>query len=217
MVKIQQSYSAPWVIDETADTYDGGEDGVSNTYASALYSLDFALYAATRGVYEINFISGGLGTAPQNPYSVIQDDSGYTYGVQPKYAGLYMFSLATREKSGQLLSTSIDAGGLNATAYTIAHQDGSASTVIINKSASNLNISMAYAYAIQSASYLTMTDTIGLSDKNMSNVFIQGAAIPNNGPPTMKPATSAPVSDGIATVRIPAYSAVIVNVAILSH
>lgn len=208
MATIRATHPAPWVLNETGDVYSGGLDGVSNTFSSALFALDFPFEAAISGVSMVNFISGGMGTAPSNPYSVIQDSNGYTYLEQPKFAGLLLFELATKGQAGSLLSTAISAGG--ATAYTIQNSDGTFSTVIVNRSTANLGITLSLYQPIASATILTLADSAGLADKTPANVLIQGSPL-GNTPPVPGTPYIAPIASGAATVYVPTDSAVLVN------
>lgn len=210
MKELQAQYAAPWVIDETSDTYDGGEDGVSNTYASALYVLDFSLYAATRGVKAVNFISGSLGHAA-NPYSVIQDDSGQTFGVEPRYAGLYMFRLATEGQPARMLLTTVSAGAAHVTSYTLAHPDGSLSTVVVNRSSSALEVALSLPRAVHQIRCVTMTDDRGPGDQLTANIRVQGEAMGETAPRTLPLAANVPVSGEGADLVVAAMSAVVVK------
>ena len=139
---VQGTYPQPWVINETSDIYDGGKDGISDTYGAALYALDFLFQAAEAGAYGVNFISGGMGKINNNPYSVIQDSAGTAFYPTARYAGLYFFSLATHNQPVSLVSTAVNASGVNATAYSVTNANGDYTTVIVNRSATNLGISL---------------------------------------------------------------------------
>ncbi|MGI8771159.1 MAG: Ig-like domain repeat protein, partial [Acidobacteriaceae bacterium] len=209
---VQATYPQPWVINETSDVYSGGKDGVSDTYGAALYSLDFAFQAAYAGAYNINFISGGLGKINNNPYSVIQDSAGTAFYPTARYAGLYLFSLATQNRAANLVSTAISAAGVSATAYTVAHANGTFSTVIVNRSNTNLDISLSLPRDVQSANIITMANSTGsLTDQAQADVLIQGAPVQEAAPPAMGAPYTAAITGGAATVYVPAYSAALVQ------
>jgi hypothetical protein len=60
-VRAASASGVPLRIDETNSVACGGEPGVSNTFASALWALDYSLIAAGHGVAGLNF-HGGLGS-----------------------------------------------------------------------------------------------------------------------------------------------------------
>lgn len=207
----QTTYPDAWVINETNDIYSGGADGVSNTFSSALYALDFSFVAAKSGATMVNWISGGMGTAPSNPYSVIQDSNGYTYQEQPKYAGLLLFALATQGNNGaSMLSTSITSSGNNVKAYGLQYGDGSQAVVILNESTTNMNMAVTFPQTIASANILTLSDASGLADKVNTNVLLQGQPLGYTPPVPGAPYT-ATITSGHAGVYVPANSAVLVN------
>jgi hypothetical protein len=207
----QATYPDAWVLNETNDIYSGGLDGVSNTFSSALYAIDFNFVVAKSGAVMLNWISGGMGTAPSNPYSVIQDSDGYTYQEQPKYAGLLLFTLATQgNQQASMLSTSITSSGNNVKAYGLQHQDGSQAVVILNESTTNMNMAVTFPAAISSANIITLSDASGLTDKVNTNVLLQGSPLSYTPPVPGAPYT-ATITSGHAGVYVPANSAVLVS------
>ncbi len=209
---VQATYPQPWVINETSDVYSGGKDGVSDTYGAALYSLDFAFQAAQAGAYSVNFISGGLGKINNNPYSVIQDSAGTAFYPTARYAGLYLFYLATQNRAAKLVSTAINASGVNATAYTIANANGTFSTVIVNRSSTNLGMSLTLPRDVLSANILTLANSTGsVTDQAQADALIQGAPVQEAAPPSMGAPYTATITQGAATVYVPAYSAALVQ------
>jgi hypothetical protein len=128
----------PFVLTEVNSYWGGGKLGVSNTLASALWGGDFALACAQAGVEGLNFHSGVLSiletsldnsVAPTLPdagsrqqrldvisgrYTPIAGDVDVGFYARPLYYGLL---LAQQLGGAQLLPVTLQAGGINLTAY----------------------------------------------------------------------------------------------------
>jgi hypothetical protein len=114
----------PFRMAETNTFYGGGKPGVSDTLASALWSIDYLFAIAKRGGIGANFHCGGTAQ------SVLGDDDGVITSLRPLYYGLLMFTLAG---DGRVLEIDVDAHGRNVTAHAIAKADGSTSLFVLNK------------------------------------------------------------------------------------
>jgi hypothetical protein len=113
----------------------GGQDGVSNTFQSALWFLDEAMNYASAGVSGINLFTVHADTAyyspfrftdtgqPQNPYAIDQ--------INPIYYGMLAAADMLQSKAAMIpatLSTS-----LNIKAYATEDKDGVVRVLLINK------------------------------------------------------------------------------------
>jgi hypothetical protein len=89
--------------------YSGGKAGVSNTFASALWVLDFMLSVAAAGGSGVNLHGGGDGM-----YTPIAGSMERGFSARPIYYGM----LVGREfLGGDLLETDLDSGGNDVKAY----------------------------------------------------------------------------------------------------
>ncbi|MBL9116247.1 MAG: hypothetical protein JNJ83_14675 [Verrucomicrobiaceae bacterium] len=99
---IQAAHEAglPFRLGECGSAWGGGIPGVSDSFASALWIMDFCMSLAEAGLDGVNFHGGGKGH-----YSPIQDDSDdkkfFTRSITPKpsYYGLLLFAEATAHRA----------------------------------------------------------------------------------------------------------------------
>lgn len=198
-----QQLGIPYRISECNSFFHGGAPGVSNSYASSLWVLDFLFNAAMGGATGVNMHSGG--NAPG--YTPIADDSGGVIEARPEYYGLLLFSLAG---PGTLLATQLSVGSVDATAYAVRTPSEGLSIIVVNKDTlQNLTLTIQTNDAIQTASMQTMT---GPSLAAISGVTIQGATVNKDGSfAPASPGTLTP-SEGQTTCFIPALSAALISI-----
>jgi hypothetical protein len=167
-----QQLGVPYRVSECNSFSGGGVAGVSNSYASSLWVIDFLFDVALGGATGVNMHGGGQ--APG--YTPIADDSGSVVEVRPEYYGLLLFSLAG---SGTLLQTWLSAGSINATAYALETVSGGLNLVLVNKDPMQvLTVAIETNRSIRSATLQTMT---GASLAATAGVTIQGATVNNDG------------------------------------
>jgi hypothetical protein len=198
-----QQLGIPYRISECNSFFNGGAAGVSNSYASSLWVLDFLFNAAMSGATGVNMHGGG--NAPG--YTPIADDSGAVIEARPEYYGLLLFSLAG---TGTLLETQLSAGSVDATAYAVKTPSGGLNMILVNKDAlQNLTLTIEANQPVNTASMQTMT---GPSLAAVSGVTIQGATMNKDGtfapasPGTLTPAASR------TTCFLPALSAALISI-----
>jgi hypothetical protein len=193
----------PFRMAETNSFYNGGAPNISDSYASALWAIDHLFTIALGGGVGANFHGGGDSTG----YTPIADNDGVVVEARPEYYGILMVALAGQ---GALLTTSISAGSLNTSAYTVQNSPTQLSVIIVNKDTTqNLQFTATCTGAVQSASMQVMT---GPSLSATSGVAVQGAAVNNNGSFTPQSSYGLTVSGESFTGYVPAESAVLVVV-----
>jgi hypothetical protein len=116
----------PAVIDETNSAVCWGTPGMSDTYASALWSLDYALRLAQAGVASVDFHGRIAGCNPYSPLCTAPERTQLT--AQPEFYGL----LAVRQVgSGRFLSVAAsDPAGVPT--YAVQTGPGRMSVVLDN-------------------------------------------------------------------------------------
>jgi uncharacterized protein (TIGR03437 family) len=200
MLAVSQSVDVPYRFAETNSFYNGGAPNVSDSYASALWVIDHLFNCALNGAQGINLHGGGDSTG----YTPIADSNGVVVGARPEFYGVTLFTLAGQ---GTLQQTTINAGGLNATAYAIQAANGALSIIINNKEqAQTLTVTLQLPQPAQSATLIQMS---GPSLDATTGILIQGAAIQPDG--AFSPGSSLLLSS-VLTFSVSPLSAALVQV-----
>jgi hypothetical protein len=206
------SVGVPFRMSECNSFYNGGAPGISDSYASALWVLDYLFNCAQNGASGVNFHGGGSGTG----YTPIANSSttGDVIEARPEFYGMLLFTLAG---AGSLLSTQISAGSLNATAYTVKSATGALNLIILNKdSTQNLQASIALPRSTTSATLLEMTQlTAGATAPNLSateGVTIQSATVNPDGTFSPSAAYILNPTNNQLSCYVPALSAVLLQI-----
>jgi len=153
IMQVADQYGLPFRISEGNSYYNGGRDGTSNVFASALWGADFMLALAQRGVAGMHFHGGtlhsvesSLGRVAKAPaggdivaqrdaqasrYSAIAGSSELGFQPRPLFHGI---ALAQRFAGARMLPGQLDTGGANLAAYA-AKQGDAVLAALINKDA----------------------------------------------------------------------------------
>jgi hypothetical protein len=206
-----QGIGVPYRMSECNSFYNGGADGVSDSYASSLWVIDYLFNCARGGASGVNFHGGGNG----NGYTPIADSDGTVVEARPEYYGILFFTLAGQ---GTLYTTQLSVGSLNVTAYAVQTSSGSLNLVVVNKdSTNNLQLTTQLPQSVTSATLLEMTQlSQGADAPDLSatgGVTIQGASVNNDG--TFSPAAAYSLSPSGTQLMcyVPALSAVLIQIA----
>ncbi len=117
----------PFRLAETNSCYQGGKQGVSDTFATALWGADLMYQLASAGGMGINFHGGGYGW--YTPIAGTREDG---FLARPIYFGMLLFAQAG---PGQLIESKLD--GLEQapllTAYGLRGDQGSIKVAVFNK------------------------------------------------------------------------------------
>jgi hypothetical protein len=198
-----QQLGLPYRVSECNSFYNGGAPGVSNSYASSLWVIDFLFDSALGGASGVNMHGGG--NAPG--YTPIADDSGAVIEARPEYYGLLLFSLVG---PGALLASQLSAGSVDSTAYAVKVANGDLNLVVVNKdTVQTLTLTIETGNNIRMATMQIMT---GSSLAALSGVTIQGATVNSDG--SFAPATPGVLTSAGAqtTCSIPPLSAGLITI-----
>ncbi len=200
-----QAIGIPYRMAECNSYYNGGASGVSNSYASSLWVIDYLFDCALGGASGVNFHGGGGGSG----YTPIADSGGTVIGPRPEYYGIFFFTLAGQ---GSLLNTALSAGSLNATAYAVETSSGGLNLIVSNKDLTN-NLSL----TIQLPQSATSATLIQLSQQSAdltatSGVTIQGASIGTDGSFSAGSAYALSTGGTHLGCYVPALSAVLIQI-----
>jgi hypothetical protein len=133
LARFQAASSAagkPWRMCETASFSGGGKAGVSDTFAAALWVLDYLFVLSTFGCAGVNMETGVNHLGRISYYTPIGDDLQGRYSAAPEYYGLLAFAQAGK---GETVAARCEAGGVNMTAYAVRQSGNSLCLVLINK------------------------------------------------------------------------------------
>jgi hypothetical protein len=137
LARFQQASNAsgkPWRMCETASFSGGGKAGVSDTFAAALWVLDYLFVLSTFGCAGVNMETGVNHLGRISYYTPIGDDLQGHYNAAPEYYGLLAFAQAAK---GDTVAARCEAGGVNVTAHAVRLQSNRGGNnlcvVIINK------------------------------------------------------------------------------------
>jgi hypothetical protein len=194
-------------MSETNTVACGGATGLSDSYASALWAVDYMLTGVKHGVVGMNF-HGGLGMSCQL-YTPLCQVGTNEYTAQPIYYGMLFTHLLG---SGHLLpaavSTTSTAG--NVAAFALRPLTGGGLRLIVeNLSQYHTNAALRVGGNPSSATVLHLT---GPSLLATSGVRIQGAAVAADGRFAPGKPDTVGCSSGSCPVAIAPYSAVLVTV-----
>jgi hypothetical protein len=205
-----KSIGVPYRMAECNSFYNDGATGVSNSYASSLWVIDYLFNCAQGGATGVNFHGGGNSPG----YTPIADNDGVVVGARPGFYGILLFTLAG---PGSLYGTTLLAGDLNATAYAVKTASGALNLVVVNKDLTqNLQLTAQLPQAVNSATLLAMTQlTTGATGPSLaatSGVTIQGATVQLDGTFSPSAAYTLTPNGSQLTCYVPALSAVLIQV-----
>jgi hypothetical protein len=167
---------APLMITETNSACDGGVQGLSNAYASALWVIDFLLTGAEQGIDGMNF-HGGLNTLCGG-YTVLCQVGPDSYRPQPIYYGMYLTHLLG---TGGFLPVTIAAAASSApvAAFAVKPPSGGERRVMLeNLGKAPVDTTLRVSGYRGSAKVLKLTGPAPLST---TGIKIQGASVAGNG------------------------------------
>jgi uncharacterized protein (TIGR03437 family) len=199
---IARGAQLPWRMAETNSCYNGGEKGVSNVHASALWGVDYMFTLAQRSAAGVNFHGGGAGN--YTPIAV----SGSQISARPLYYALLFFRAAAR---GRLVPVDVAAPGINVTAYGVLDPDGSVRVVAVNKDlAQDAALTIAPGPGYRTALAMRLS---GTSLDAVTGTTLGGAGVLPDG--TWLPAAleSAQLSGATYSTTVPVGGAILIHFA----
>ena len=188
-------------ITEANTAINGGELDVSDTYASALWSLDLMFQSAQGGASGVNF-HGGVAT-----YAPFSFGNSGLISVQPLYYGMLFFTMLG---TGPVLSSSIDAGSNNISIYAINTTSGY-SVLFVNKEVSqSFEVTLNLPAAVSSATSIYMR-AAGLTSKTGVTIQNGSVSVALGQLVGMEDSYQVGVSGSNPVIKVPALTAVLVK------
>jgi hypothetical protein len=168
----------PYRIEETNSFYNGGAAGASDTFAAALWVLDYMQWWAANGARGLNFHTSDTTAAPW--YSVFTGTDG-GYSVRPMAYGIKAFDLGGHGKI--VPSTMTNPNDVDVTAYGVLGDDGSLYVTAVNKTHDDggvsVNLTLDPGPGYQDAVAWTLESSGGVAAT--SGVTLGGSAIGTDG------------------------------------
>jgi hypothetical protein len=210
------SHALPYRLEEANNFFNGGAKDVSDTFAAALWVLDYMHWWAAHDAAGINFHTGDKVAAGERTtgcrYATFWTCPG-GYDVHPIGYGIKAFALAG---GGRILPVKLkrDAAGLNLTAYGILAPDKAVCVTLINKEhgpgarAARVTLAPGPGYTGGQVMFLTAP---GGEVAAKTGVTLGGAPIRQDGTWEGAWTRLAVSSAGPFRVQVPAASAAIVR------
>ncbi len=196
----------PYRISETGSFYGGGKAGVSDTFAAALWALDYLFVLASFGSSGVNMQTGINHLGWVSHYTPISDDLAGIMAPPRLITACWPFAQIAE---GEQIAVACDAPGLNLTAYGVRHAAGRMSLAVINKDSSRDGM-------VEIASDRPMTDAhvMRLTAPSLSaqdGIALGRAGVDANGRWSGGHAEKIPLRDGKAELDIAAGSAALIT------
>lgn len=166
----------PWRMCETNSFSGGGLPGVSNTLLGAIWTLDYMANLAKYGCSGVNIETGVNQLGFVSSYSPVQDDGQGNNTAGVPYYGMLAFAAATAGCS-QSIALEMPAGERDLTAYAFGNNGNVRSVVLVNRSLTSLDISIA-SLRLGRARVLRLTASTGDST---TGVQFGGASVDSTG------------------------------------
>ncbi len=127
MKRVMREFGLPFRLAETNSCYQGGKQGVSDTFGSALWGADLMYQLAESGGMGINFHGGGYGW-----YTPIAGTRENGFVARPIYYGMLLFAEAG---AGQLVESKLEEAEQAPllTAYGLRGSTGNLKVAVFNK------------------------------------------------------------------------------------
>jgi hypothetical protein len=197
LLQAAAKYQVPYRVSETNSVSRGGQTGVSDVFASALWGLDFMWMVAEEGAEGINFHGGSV-----SKYAPIVSNNGEPT-PRPLYYGMLAFNYGSR--GGLLLPVDIQSAS-NISAYACLTEDKETRITLINKEPQDKTLRIQIKKGTNAK--ISRLTAVGLSDRN--SVEFAGSTVTRSG--VFKPAEpeKSAIKNQILNINLPAYSAAIV-------
>ena len=205
-VATAKSVGKQLLITETNSACGGGIPGLSDSYASALWAIDYLLTGAEQGVRGMYFHTGALDSGCAG-YVVLCATGPDSYRAQPIYYGLLFAHLLG---TGQFLPAKVStpSGKGNVAAFALKSPGGGLRLMLENLSPDNLDATLRLGSYSGSASVLRLT---GPGPLATSGVQIQGSTVAANGRFAPGSPENAHCGRGNCFVTLAPYSAALIT------
>lgn len=194
----------PYRICETNSFSGGGKPGVSDSFASALWVLDFMYKLAAAQCGGVNMEAGVNQLGFISSYSPIGDDEHGHYVASPEFYGMLAFA---QGMDGELVDSQLQAGNSNLDGYATLERDRQLCITLINKEPNlDANVTIEPTLSFRSG-YVLRLSAPSLDSK--AGVTFGGAMLKSDGSWHANVENKIRASHGKASLRLPAASAAV--------
>ncbi len=194
-------------INEVNSFSSGGRPGVSDTFGSALWCLDYMFQLAAHDCDGINLQTDINQLGFISHYSpIVHDPATGKCSARPEYYGMLAFALAGK---GDLVKLSLDQGPVNLSAYATKDGTGSLWITVINKDFSqdaDVEATLPAGYATATA-FRLQAPTLESQD----HVTLAGTEVAADGKWAPGPSEPVAVKEGALRLPLPHASAVLLR------
>jgi hypothetical protein len=216
-VPLAISNGLPYRLEEVNNYFNGGATNVSNTFASALWGLDFLYWWAAHDAAGVNFHTGdrvaaGSSLQPSKYTAFFSTTNGYL--IRPLGYGITAFNVGSH---GKLLPLKLgNRDNVNLSAYAVSGADGKSYVTLINKEhgehARSAQVRLSSGRGSNTASPTLAGEALHLTAASVTatnGVMLNGIQIKNDGSwaETWSPINASAPS----TIEVPAASAVVLK------
>jgi hypothetical protein len=204
--RISNAQHVTFRINEVNSFSGGGKVDVSDTFASALWCLDFMFRVASHGGAGVNMETDVNQLGFVSHYSPIYRDESGQLTARPEYYGMLAFSMAGQGKVVKLTASETPA---NFSTFATRAPDGSVWVAIVNrdiKLAANIHLHVPAKFNTAGAYWLNAP-----SVESKVDVRLAGTQVTAEGTWVPGPAESVSIWGGDATIDLPATSAVLLR------
>ena len=200
--KVSATSGIPWRICETNSFFGGGHPGLSDTFAAALWTLDYMLLLAQSGCSGVNIETGFNQLGFLSSYSPILNDDANLCTAGASYYGMLAFAVATGANS-TLFKIRSSAVPNEVSFYGLGAESEPRTVVVINRTQGQfLRVSLS-DLSFHNASSIRLTAP---SCQSKTGVILGGASVDATGHWAMVKSEATG-----STVLVPPCSAVIVH------
>ncbi len=205
--QISHDHRRGYRINEVNSFYGGGKQGVSDTFGSALWCLDYMFRLASMGCEGVNMETDINQLGFVSHYSPIVRDEVDHCVVRPEYYGMLAFSLAAK---GELVATTLDNTNLAVSAYAAKDDNDVLWVTAVNKDFSNsvfLRIALPKGYGPAEVYRLAAP-----SMESKDHVTLAGTEVQSDGNWTQGRLENITAHKGIAELNLPSSSAAVIRI-----
>jgi hypothetical protein len=203
--KLCEADGISYRINEVNSFSGGGKPGVSDTFGSALWALDYMFMLASNGCDGINLETDINHLAFISYYSPIVHSTDGTCSARPEYYGMLAFSMAGK---GDILKLDLSKTDINLSAYATRDAQGSIWVTVVNK-----DLSRDAAVNIQLPDGFLTADAYRLSAPSIDSkdqVTFAHTAVRADGTWSPGAGDHLAITAGVAGLAIPHESAAVV-------